>query len=458
MEIRGFDPPPPVGAAVVFGPHGCYITGATALKFGNPPRNACWVSSYRLFAARRLGIDQGGKPWPTEATAADPRSGPRKRSWITFASPPARRFVFALGAGASVTSGIPTGGQLVDRWLAELKLRDSNSKDQSVEHWANNGLGVDDFEFKRRAEFYPQIYERRFGDDLEEGYAYLEEVMKGAQPGLGYSMLAQILADTRHQVVITTNFDNLVADSVLLFTNTFAQSVGHESLTGFIRVEPRRPLVAKIHRDLLLGPQSDPDQTTLLHEDWARALRKLFTRYTPLFVGYGGNDGSLMNFLDRMRPGEIPGGIFWCYRESENAKPSRRILNLVARHKGKLVSITDFDVFMTQLAEPLGFGLIDTAFEEQAAERARQLRTAWDKVKQRLGEKVSPQEKAVFEKVEKKRRAIEKKDWWAWELEARAEQDPKKPEAIYREGLKHLNYAQIHFASVAAFVAGWRSS
>ena len=26
------------------------------------------------------------------------------------------------------------------------------------------------------------------------------------------------------------------------------------------------------------------------------------------------------------------------------------------------------------------------------------------------------------------------------------------------EGLLNLNYAQIHFASVAAFVAGWRSS
>ena len=102
---------------------------------------------------------------------------------------PERRFAFVLGAGASVTSGIPAGGQLVDGWLDELKLRDPNSKDQSVEHWAKNGLGMDDFEFKRRAEFYPEIYERRFGDDLEEGYAYLEEVMKGAQPGLVYCFI-----------------------------------------------------------------------------------------------------------------------------------------------------------------------------------------------------------------------------------------------------------------------------
>ncbi len=350
---------------------------------------------------------------------------------------PERRFAFVLGAGASATSGIKIGGQLVAHWLDELKLRDPNSKDQSVEKWANNGsLGIDDFRFERRAEFYPQIYERRFGDDLEEGNAYLEDVMKDAEPSLGYSMLAQILTETRHQVVISTNFDNLVADSVLYFTDTFAQSVRHESLTGFIRVEPRRPLIAKIHRDLLLGPQSDPDQTTLLHEDWARALRKLFTRYTPLFVGYGGNDGSLMNFLQRLAPGQVPGGIFWCYRQGDE-KPGRRILNLIARHKGKLVSVADFDVFMTHLADALGFGLIDTAFEKRAAERAKGLRDGWEKVNQRVGETGSAQAKATFEKVGK-RRASRKDNSWAWVLEAVAEKDPNKREALYREGLEQF--------------------
>ena len=363
---------------------------------------------------------------------------------------PERRFAFVLGAGASATSGIKTGGRLVDDWLEELKLRAPDGKDQSVENWANGSLGIDDFRFERRAEFYPQIYERRFGDDLEEGNAYLEDVMKDAEPSLGYSMLAQILTETRHQVVITTNFDNLVADSVLYFTDTFAQSVGHESLTGFIRVEPRRPLVAKIHRDLLLGPQSDPDQTTLLHEDWARALRKLFTRYTPLFVGYGGNDGSLMNFLRLLTPGQIPGGIFWCYRQGDE-KPGSRILNLVARHKGKLVSIADFDVFMTHLADALGFGLIDTAFEKRAAKRAKGLRDGWEKVKHRVGEKGTAQAKATFEKVEK-RRASRKDVWWAWWLEAHAQKDPNKQEAIYRKGLEQFPNSPELTANFAVFM------
>ena len=156
---------------------------------------------------------------------------------------PERSFAFVLGARASASSGIATGSLLVDRWLDELQLRDPNSKELSVKDWATrDGLHVDDFDFDRRAEFYPQIYHRRFRDDLEEGYAYLEDVMKSAEPSLGYSMLAQILAGTQHKVAITTNFDNLIADSVLFFTDTFAQICGHESLTGFIRAQPRRPV------------------------------------------------------------------------------------------------------------------------------------------------------------------------------------------------------------------------
>jgi hypothetical protein len=287
---------------------------------------------------------------------------------------PERSFAFVLGAGASVSSGIDTGARLVDKWLSEIRQRDSNSKGLKIEEWAtSNSLQIDDFDYQRRAEFYPQVYHRRFRDDLEEGYAYLEDVMKDAEPSLGYSMLAQILARTRHKITITTNFDNLVADSVLIFTDTFAQICGHESLTGFIRVQPRRPLVAKIHRDLLLGPQNDPYETSLLHEDWARELRKLFMCCTPLFIGYGGNDGSLMNFLEALRPGSIPGGVFWCYRDGGDL-PNKRICRLVARHAGKLVTILNFDVFMTQLAEPLEFGLLDFKISEGAERRAKRLR------------------------------------------------------------------------------------
>ena len=57
--------------------------------------------------------------------------GPEPEVWTTEAflqhflrvddQMPERSFAFVLGAGASVSSGIPTGAQLVDRWLDEIK-------------------------------------------------------------------------------------------------------------------------------------------------------------------------------------------------------------------------------------------------------------------------------------------------------------------------------------------------
>ena len=35
-----------------------------------------------------------------------------------------RQFAFILGAGASFTSGIPTGQDLAERWLRDLHLRE----------------------------------------------------------------------------------------------------------------------------------------------------------------------------------------------------------------------------------------------------------------------------------------------------------------------------------------------
>jgi hypothetical protein len=67
--------------------------------------------------------------------------------------------------------------------------------------------------------------------------------MSGKDPSPGYSILAAALAadPPRHNVVITTNFDNLVADALSIYTDTFPFVCGHESLTAFVRVAMRRP-------------------------------------------------------------------------------------------------------------------------------------------------------------------------------------------------------------------------
>jgi Tfp pilus assembly protein PilF len=353
-----------------------------------------------------------------------------------------RAFAFILGAGASRESGIPTGGELVERWLKELRLRhDPNHAEGELADWATAAnLEITNFEFARSAEFYPAVFQRRFQSDPDEGYAYLEEIMREKRPSFGYSVLSQILEQSRHKIVVTTNFDNLVADAMALYTRNAAMVVGHESLTSFVRPRMRRPLVAKIHRDLFFAPKNDAAGTATLGEGWERALKPLFAHFTPIVVGYGGNDGSLMDFLASLPEGHIPGRLIWTYR-SGSPLPNGRIAEVVARHKGAFAPVHGFDEFMLQLREVFSFPLLADHIESEAKDRARQYREAVEALQKRM-EAPTPDASAEDNLAQQSlRRSFDGAlkaltGWWAWELKARAEPDPVKRETIYRIGLE----------------------
>ncbi|MBI3249024.1 MAG: tetratricopeptide repeat protein [Deltaproteobacteria bacterium] len=367
-----------------------------------------------------------------------------------------RSFTFILGSGASRPSGIPTGGELVRTWLAELHQRlDPQFGKQSIKAWATaENLDIPEFDYAQAETFYPQVFERRFGADPEEGYTQLESIMAEKEPSFGYSVLAQVLAKTRHRVVVTTNFDNLVADALSIYSQTYPLVCGHESLAGFVRAQMRRPLVAKIHRDLLLAPKNDQDGTASLPESWAQALEVLFRHHTPLVIGYGGNDGSLMGFLEALAPGAIKGRLLWCYREHDG-QPNTRICNVVVRHRGALIPIAGFDEFMLQLGNELRFGLLDQELEQQVKERAERYRKSVEALQQRL----SPPDKEgttalVPTEVQQALAAtIERESsWWAWALKAREEPDQEKCEQIYRQGLTQFPESPELLSNFANFM------
>lgn len=297
---------------------------------------------------------------------------------------PDRRFAFILGAGASFQSGVPMAGQLVDGWLRELSARE-NHAGLPLAQWATEAnLGIRDFLYERAVTHYSEVFARRFEDREDEGHAYLERILHGKEPSFGYSVLAQVLATTRHCVVITTNFDNLVADALAIYTDKLPLVCGHESLAGFVRTNPRRPLVLKIHRDLLLAPKNRSHEIAALPEPLADSLRGILRSFTPVVLGYGGNDGSLMNLLgETLQPGDIPGGLYWCYWEGGGA-PGEPIMKVMRRHGGALIPIEGFDELMLQLNHRLGYPLMDQRIEEQARERVTRYRKNFEALQRRL--------------------------------------------------------------------------
>jgi protein O-mannosyl-transferase len=370
---------------------------------------------------------------------------------------PDHRFCWIIGAGASRSSGIPTGGELVDWWLKDLHLRHCNDG-KKLEEWATEEtLGIPKFKYENAPEFYPQIYDRRFDKYPTEGYAYLEHVMTGKQktrndqglsdadppviiePSPGYAMLAKILECQQHNVVITTNFDNLVADALQIYTNTYPLVCGHESLTDFVQVAKRRPTICKIHRDLFFAPFNNTRKLHVLHEAWSATLRSVFNEYTPIVIGYGGNDASLMGRLKSLDPSEIKGRLIWCYYKKH--EPSDAIQKLVRELNGVLVPAPEFDILMILLAARIGIAPLDDDLNKRLEARLTRYQQRIDNLKD--------------VEVNQLMGAIGKtKGWWWWQKKINQLDDAKTKETAYIEAIKHWpNCAEIH-VNYALFLKG----
>jgi len=331
-----------------------------------------------------------------------------------------KRFCFILGAGASRESGIRTGGELAAEWFAELK--DDLFKDNQglFEEWVREKK-IDE---KDLAKSYPEVFDKRFYVDKEDGFAFLAEEMAGKEPSYGYSVLAQILAGTPNKVVITTNFDSLTEDALFIYTDTKPMVVVHESLANYIKPLTGRPVVVKVHRDLFFSPVNDETGTDKLSEAFVKGLTEVFNCYTPVVIGYGGNDGSLMGFLEKIE--KISGGIYWCYRVEDEL--SARVKKLVEKHKGMVVQIAGFDALMAQLNDCLKYKRLDETLVEIAKKRADEYKTQYE----RLHESADPDtKKALEEMVDRSPR-----DWWYYGQKAREESDPDKQQKIYEDGMK----------------------
>jgi len=126
------------------------------------------------------------------------------------------RLAFFLGAGASMSSGIPGAGKLADRWVHELYETEAG-EGGTFEAWRSERCSS--FDSENPAGSYSTAMRRLFRTQAER-QEEIERIVRGHDPGFAYATLSQLLAHEefgqRCNVVLTTNFDDLVADAVPL--------------------------------------------------------------------------------------------------------------------------------------------------------------------------------------------------------------------------------------------------
>ena len=258
------------------------------------------------------------------------------------------RFCFLIGAGASKSSGIKTGGELSKEWYETLK---NDLAEDELTKWKNNNS----FDENNIGAYYPHLYQKRYEIAPQIGYEEFKKMMENIEPGLGYIILSQIITSERHNFVITTNFDYLIEDSVRMYTSKKPFSAGHETLAEFISSQTERPTIIKVHRDLFLHPFNDNEQTRSLKDEWKKALTPILRNFNLLVLGYGGNDGSLMEYLSSIEPKDRK-PIFWCIRNENEVNDK---INTLLDKKDFLVRIEGFDELMISLNDALDYDIFE---------------------------------------------------------------------------------------------------
>jgi Tfp pilus assembly protein PilF len=361
-----------------------------------------------------------------------------------------KRFAFFLGAGCSVSSGIPAAGGLVmDHWLPGLRdLRAPERKD--LETWAKKEL----------PKYEPQNPSALYGQLIDELFLYpedrqreIERLCDGKFPGFGYAALSSLMAleGGRFNIVLTTNFDDLMADALYLFTKARPLVIHHESLANYIRPTRTRPLVVKLHGDHRLSPQNTAAETEALKEDIEKQVRTVLHDRGLVFIGYGGNDQGIKKMLDALPSEALPLGVFWISRN----EPKGAIRPWLESRKAVWVEAGDFDELMLLVRDVFGLPHPERKRFEEVFEKYK---NTYDTLSSRIVSlpDTDPNTQALKEAVQRTDESFP--DWWAVEVAARRfeDTDPDRADAIYAKGLEQFPMSASLLGNYAVFLRNVR--
>ena len=342
------------------------------------------------------------------------------------------KFVFFLGAGCSISSGIPGAAKLVREWLPRLKkVKTGNEDDYGT--WAKEIYS--DYTEEDASLLYGKVMEDLFLLP-EERQREVERLTEGKDPGFGYAVLARLMTHSacgsHCNVVLTVNFDDLMADALYLYTQKKPLVISHEFLAGFVRITRTRPLIIKLHGDARLEPRNTEEETEILPETVQKVLRSLLHETGLIFVGYGGHDKSIAKVLKELPSNALPWGIYWIGSKI----PEGDIGEWLRKRNAVWINQNDFDELMLLMFDEFGL-------THPKKDRFDELWSAYFETFRKLKGRIEAQPEK--EEVDRLREAFNKAikefgSWWGVVLEADKyeKNDPKKADFIYQEGLKEF--------------------
>ncbi|MBX2855960.1 MAG: tetratricopeptide repeat protein [Rhodobacteraceae bacterium] len=263
-------------------------------------------------------------------------------------------FAWLIGAGCSVTSGIPTADDAVRMWLKDLKYLETG-QEADLEGWAaKRFVGYDP---DHPGKVYGEVLQALFHTDTHRRRE-LERMMKAAEPGFGYATMAQLMTHQKwgahSSLTISINFDDLAADALHLYSQRRPQVFTPESLSHRTPISPSAPTVVKIYGDAHLPRLEGPGGSNRpqLSIEVTERLSELLSETGLIIVGYGGRDESVLDMLESLPGGEPSGGVYWVNAQA----PTGAMGDWLDSRGGVWVEHGDFDELMYYVRLEFGLG------------------------------------------------------------------------------------------------------
>lgn len=266
-------------------------------------------------------------------------------------------FSLLLGAGASVSSGIKSGGDLINQWRSEIYEEEcENQTQQSPAEFFNQA---------RTAWFdennaYSSLFEHRY-DLQRQRRIFVEKQVAGKSPSIGYAYLVSLIDNGFFNTIFTTNFDDLLNEAFYRFSSSRPIVCAHDSSISGVTITSKRPKIIKLHGDYLFDNiKTTLRETESLEQNMRQKFQEFAKDYGLIVIGYSGKDRSIMDILTYLLQHDeyFKNGVYWCLRPGEIDSVGGELKKLFWKERVYYVEIDGFDELLAELNHKLMNGTL----------------------------------------------------------------------------------------------------
>lgn len=287
------------------------------------------------------------------------------------------RLAWLVGAGTSAAAGVPTAGQIVDDLLTRMYASSFGT--------VREKLDIGDPAVMARIKGYfdgqngmapagdPADYSTAFRLALPDPRArskYFRDLVRDRVPSFGQRILGAAVVSGSVDLVVTTNFDELLESSVAAAHAQHSSgtarlcsvaALGSVDRASAAVADDSWPLLIKLHGDYRESELKNLDTELRTQDERLRqAVIDASRRMGLVVAGYSGRDVSVMEMLRAacQTRNAWPAGIWWLLRDPAEAAPEVIDLLEFAAENGvsaNLVEAANFDETMGALANQIDF-------------------------------------------------------------------------------------------------------